>query len=127
MTMNKLSIGGCAALASLLLTSCVAPPRSLYQWENYQPQLYEYFKGGSIEAQVAELERGLVVIRAKNALPPPGYHAQLGLLYSSLGKEDQMVQEFQTEKSLFPEAAPYMDFLLNNARQAATARAQEGN
>ncbi|MOA60816.1 hypothetical protein D3C78_1858050 [compost metagenome] len=50
---------------------------------------------------------------------PPGYHAQLGLIYSSLGKDDQMIQQFQTEKALFPESAKYMDFLMNNARKGA--------
>ncbi|MGV8183400.1 DUF4810 domain-containing protein, partial [Pseudomonas aeruginosa] len=43
----------------------------------------------------------------------------LGLLYSSIGKDGQMVREFETEKALFPESATYMDFLLNNARGGA--------
>jgi hypothetical protein len=29
------------------------------------------------------------------------------MLYLNLGKGDQMVKEFQTEKTLFPEATPY--------------------
>ncbi len=28
-----------------------------------------------------------------------------------------MVQQFQTEKALFPESATYMDFLLKNAKK----------
>lgn len=43
------------AVGSALLAGCAAGPKSLYQWEGYQPQVYEYFKGESKEAQVAEL------------------------------------------------------------------------
>jgi hypothetical protein len=110
-----------------LLTGCTTGSKALYQWENYQPQLYEYFTGGSPEAQVAELERGLAEIRARNAMPPPGYHAHLGMLYANLGKDDQMIQEFQTEKALFPEAAPYIDFLLNNVRTETSSEFEGGN
>ena len=39
------------------------------------------------------------------------------MLYASLGKDDQMVQQFQTEKQLFPESAAYMDFLLKKAKK----------
>lgn len=104
-----------AAATSILLAGCAAP-KPLYQWEEYQPQVYQYFKGESKEAQVQALEAGLQKIQANGGAVPPGYHAQLGMLYLGLGKDDQMVQQFQTEKVLFPESAAYMDFLLKNAR-----------
>lgn len=101
---------------SALLVGC-SSPKTLYQWESYQPQVYEYFKGEEPkEAQAEALERDLQKIKSTGSTPPPGYHAQLGLLYSSLGKDDQMVQEFRTEKALFPESGPFMDFLLKNAK-----------
>ncbi|PAB31567.1 DUF4810 domain-containing protein [Pseudomonas savastanoi] len=102
-------------VAGACLTGCVQQPKTLYQWGSYQPEVYEYFKGESKEAQVAKLEEDLQKIRSTNATPPPGYHAQLGMLYGSIGKDDQMVQELRTEKALFPESATYMDFLLKNA------------
>ncbi|CAK0765751.1 conserved exported hypothetical protein [Gammaproteobacteria bacterium] len=101
--------------SALLTTGCVTAPTSLYQWEGYQPQIYEYFKGQGKgpEAQISTLEEGLQKIRATGRMPPPGYHAHLGLLYSQIGKEDQVVQEFHTEQELYPEAAAYMNFLLS--------------
>ncbi|AIR88758.1 DUF4810 domain-containing protein [Pseudomonas cremoricolorata] len=105
-------------LGSLLLAGCNTP-KPLYQWESYQPQVYQYFNGQSKEEQAIALERDLEKIKAKNGAVPPGYHAQLGLLYSELGRDDQMVQQFNTEKALFPESAAYMDFLLSNAGQGA--------
>ncbi|MDK2657878.1 DUF4810 domain-containing protein [Cupriavidus consociatus] len=104
-----------SATGSILLAGCAAP-QPMYQWEGYQAQVYEYFKGESREAQVAALEAGLQKIQAKGGAVPPGYHAQLGMLYLNLGKPDQMVSQFQTEKTLFPEATPYMDFLLRNVK-----------
>ncbi len=103
-------------LAYLLLAGC-AQQKPLYQWEGYQQQVYQYLKGEPKEQQIEVLEADLQKIKAQDGAVPPGYHAQLGLLYSSLGKDDQMVQQFQTEKALFPESATYMDFLLNNAKK----------
>jgi hypothetical protein len=106
------------ALLLAFLAGCQTAPKTIYQWEGYQTQVYEYFKGEAKEAQVEALEQGLQKIQSANGIAPPGYHAQLGLLYLNLGKDDQAFQEFQTEKSLFPESTAYMDFLLNNAKNA---------
>ncbi|PTT66848.1 DUF4810 domain-containing protein, partial [Pseudomonas sp. HMWF007] len=78
---------------------------------------YEYFKSETPkEAQAEALEADLQKIRASGKAVPPGYHAHLGLLYLSMGKDDQMVQQLRTEKALFPESGTYMDFLLKNAK-----------
>lgn len=124
--MNRKFSFGRAALAAAaggavvtLVTGCATPPKPLYDWESYQPQVYEYFKGESKEAQIIVLERDLEKIKAGNHAAPPGYHAHLGLLYASVGKPDKMVEEFQTEKQLFPESAGYIDFLLKNKTSEA--------
>ena len=108
--------------AIAVVTGCQTAPQPLYQWESYQPQVYEYFKGEPKEAQVEALERDLQKINARGLKAPPGYHAHLGMLYLSLGKDDQMVQEFRTEKALFPESASYMDFLLKNAKTGVATK-----
>ena len=105
--------------AAMVLAGC-ASEKTLYQWEKYQPQVYEYFKNGPSEAQVTALEAGLQKIQATGAVVPPGYHAHLGMLYLALGKDDQMVQQFQTEKAMFPESAAYMDFLLRNVKTGSS-------
>ncbi|WGS41733.1 DUF4810 domain-containing protein [Burkholderia sp. JSH-S8] len=103
-----------ATAAALLLAGCAAPPTPpLYQWNGYQPQVYEYFKGKtSPQEQIDALEKALQQIRAKGNTPPPGFHAHLGMLYASIGSEQQAEQELQAEKQLFPESSPFMDFLL---------------
>jgi len=110
---------------SILLAGCAAP-KPMYQWEGYQVQVYEYFKGESKEAQITALEGGLEKIKAQGGSVPPGYHAQLGMLYLNIGKGDQMIKEFQTEKTLFPEATPYMDFLLRNVKSDSRTEIKTG-
>ncbi|AIO74486.1 DUF4810 domain-containing protein [Burkholderia multivorans] len=103
-----------ATAAALLLAGCAAPSTPpLYQWNGYQPQVYEYFKGQqSPQAQIDALEKALQEIRAKGRTPPPGFHAHLGMLYASVGNEQRADQELQAEKQLFPESSAYMDFLM---------------
>lgn len=102
-----------AALIGGLLGGCATREPTLYQWENYQPEVYEYFKDKTgPEDQIAKLEEALEKIRAKNHMPPPGFHAHLGMLYAQTGQADKAISEFTTEKALFPESATYMDFLL---------------
>jgi hypothetical protein len=107
------------AAVLLLLGGCVSQPPRLYQWEDYQPQVYQYFQGGSKQAQIEALKSSLEKIRASGKPVPPGYHAQLGLLYGETGNGDLMVVEFETEKTLFPESAAYIDFLLKKSKTPA--------
>lgn len=116
--MHKLVPGVLLAGASLL-TGCVSQPQSLYYWNGYQDQVYAHFKGdgSSPQEQVAALEASLQEARAQDRALPPGFHAHLGMLYAELGKPDQVRQQFETEKALFPESTPYMDLLLNSAKK----------
>jgi hypothetical protein len=108
-----------ALSASIALAACATkttPP--LYQWDGYQPQVYEYFKAQtSPQRQIDALEKALQQIRAKGNLPPPGFHAHLGMLYASVGNDQQARQELEAEKQSFPESSTYMDFLLKKSQQ----------
>ncbi|RKT13461.1 hypothetical protein B0G69_6614 [Paraburkholderia sp. RAU2J] len=116
---NKAIKGMSIAALGAILTGCATPPPPpLYQWDAYEPQVYEYLKGKtSSEQQIDALEKGLQQISAKGKTPPPGFHAQLGMLYASVGKDQQAQQELQAEKQLFPESTAYMDFLLKKHKQ----------
>lgn len=104
-----------ALLSAALLGGCASQPKQLYYWPGYQHQVYEHFKNETgPEQQIAELEASLQKARSADQLPPPGFHAHLGMLYAEIGKADQVRQQFETEKNLFPESAPYMDFLMRN-------------
>ncbi|MCQ4144001.1 MULTISPECIES: DUF4810 domain-containing protein [Vogesella] len=118
MLSRGMSIGAGLLLAAVM-SGCANQPKPLYHWGPYQPQVYEYFKGDGAgeQAQIAALEENIQQARAKGEALPPGYHAHLGLLYSKAGKEDQVKQQFETEKALFPESSSFMDFLLRKFKK----------
>lgn len=108
-------LGALFAGMFLLLTlgGCASQRPGLYDWGSYETQVYAYFNNsGSPEQQIAALEQRL---QTNSSRSPPGYHAHLGLLYGKVGRVADMQQQFNIEKSLFPEAAPFMDFLLRNS------------
>ncbi|ENO87416.1 DUF4810 domain-containing protein [Thauera linaloolentis] len=106
------------AAGLLLLAGCASGPQPLYYWGEYQPALYGHFtKEQGAQEQIAALEAGLEKARAKSLAVPPGYHAHLGILYAGSEQPDQMLRHFEAEKTLYPESAAYMDFLMRKARQ----------
>ncbi|GAB2934955.1 DUF4810 domain-containing protein [Hafnia psychrotolerans] len=102
------------AMLLLVLAGCATQPKTLYNWDQYQTTVYQYYQSDKVgpEQQIAALKESIEKSRATNKQVPPGLHAQLGLLYANTGNTDQAFQEFNTEKTLFPESAAYMDFLL---------------
>lgn len=103
----------CLLAASALLAGCTAAPQSLYQWDAYQPSVYQYYQpDNKIDEQVSALEESLEKAKARNRAVAPGVHAHLGLLYANSGREQQAFEQFAIEKQLFPESAVFMDFLL---------------
>lgn len=115
-TQSTLVKGGLITLLLLLAGCSTKADKSLYNWDNYQTTVYQYYQGDKVgpEEQIASLKESIEKSRATNKAVPPGLHAQLGLLYANTGHTDLALQEFNTEKSLFPESATYMDFLLKN-------------
>lgn len=107
--------------AAALLTACAAPQKTLYQWGGYQAALYSHLRGKNADmgAQIAQLEAQVQRTAAEGAMPPPGLHGHLALLYSKTGDEANAVRHLQLERKLFPESAAYIDHLLKNAARPA--------
>ena len=93
-------------------SACNTSSKTLYSWGSYESQVYAYLKGESREAQIEALESDREKIEAGGYAFPPGFCAQLGLLYAEAGDVTMAVSYFEAEKARFPEAAVYMDFLL---------------
>ena len=102
----------------LLVGGCSTP--TVYHWGNYENLIYvSYAKPGKVppESQVEQLEADLQKARSANKPVPPGFHAYLGYLYYQLDKSEQAREEFETEKTLFPESTVFMDRLLANLKK----------
>jgi hypothetical protein len=101
-------------LAVVAVSGC-ATKATMYQWGSYEEQVYATYSDPgkvSAEEQLAKLESDYEKARSTNKPVPPGYNAYLGYLYFQVGKADQALHAFETEKQIYPESAVYMDRLI---------------
>jgi hypothetical protein len=113
----------------VLSTGCATALPALYDWGAYPQALAVQLRqsGGDAASQASRLEEQLQRAGGAARAAPPGLHAHLALPHTQLGNEALALRHLQAEKALYPEAAPYMDFLLRNARRAATAAPPEAS
>lgn len=108
---RRLVLGGGVAV----LAGCAAKgPGPLYMWEAFPRQQYDTLlrEGYSADQQIRALEAHAEKARGANAALPPGFRAHLGMLQLGAGNVDRARELWQSEKTAFPESAPYMDQLL---------------
>ena len=109
-----------ALFLAICFPACESSPPSLYSWGSYELQVYAYLNGESRGEQLAALESDLAKIEAGGKAVPPGFYAQLGLLHAEMDNAVEAAACFTMEKTLFPEAAVFMDFLLANYGRSTT-------
>lgn len=101
--------------ALVVLAGCATntKPPPLYYWGHYEDQIYTSHATGttvSVHDQITTLVADAATAGTRRL--PPGFHAQLGYLYSLDGQTDAARAEFIAEKTAFPESAAFMDRLL---------------
>ena len=100
---------------AIWVAGCAAP--TIYSRTHYEDLVYlSYAKPDKAtpEIQVKQMEKDLQKASSLNKPVPPGFHAHLGYLYYQLGQLNQARQEFETEKTQFPESVVFMDRMLAN-------------
>ncbi len=105
-------------LAALCTLSACA--KSIYHWGHYEDLVYDmYVNPGSADpgTQVAKLTEDIDKAHAEGKPVPPGVHAHLGYMYYQQGNLGSAEQEFQTERTLFPESTAFIDGLLKRMKQ----------
>ncbi len=104
---------GLSALA-VATSGCAHRQPQLYQWEGFQRQLYEHFKGdgSSPSEQLRAMEALAQKAQGSGAALPPGFRGHLAMIHIRLGQFDEAKLQLESEKANFPESAAYMDFLL---------------
>lgn len=109
----------CAALAVVAaLTGCATNHPSLYSWNGYSDHVYRYLKNeASPQEQVLAMEKAIQQTSARQQTLPPGFYAHLGLMYMHSGRTDQALNAWAHEKRVFPESAPYIDYLIHNLQK----------
>jgi hypothetical protein len=104
----------------LMLHGCASNKETLYEWGHYEDLIYQrYSNPGKLppEEHIAKLEADREVARSKNKALPPGYNAQLGVLYFEIGKPDFAEKSFAAESELFPESKPFMNRLMDRIKK----------
>jgi hypothetical protein len=116
--MFRLALLAVATLA--VLTAACGKPVALYQWQNYEPLVYDmYMRPGKADpiTQIAKLNEDIERANAEGKHVPPGVHAHLGYLYYGQGQLDAAYAEFSLEKTLFPESTVFIDGVLERMKK----------
>ena len=105
--------------APLILSACAQSKPPLYRWGAYENLLYDmYARPGKAEpgVQIARLTEDIERTHAEGKRVPPGVHAHLGYMYYTQGNETAALEEFATERELFPESATFIDGMESRLR-----------
>ena len=86
---------------------------TIYYWGDYQEVLYNYTQSDkrSYTEQIQDLEKTIERAKSTNKSVPPGLYAHLGLLYATSGDTNKAFEQFEKEKTLFPESKHFIDFI----------------
>lgn len=107
-----------AFITAIFVLSGCATNKSLYDWGPYEPQVYSFFKGTAPEEQIQILEKHLAEVQGKGTVPPPGFYAHLGMLYSKVGRDAEVQKMFAMEMKLYPESSTYINNINNGFKVA---------
>ena len=112
-----------ASVAALAICGACATEKPLYTWDNYEETVYSSYNGkkSPVDA-IGKLEKDAARFSTSLKGAPPGYHAHLGFLYHQVGDVRKAHENFELERSKYPDSAKLMNRLLNpalNKKQSA--------
>ncbi len=112
---------------ALAMVGC-GTPRGLYHWGPYEEVVHAGFLNPkvSVGERIAMMEEGLQDARKKKMAVPPGYHAQLAVLYQRLGDLASARLNIDAERRLYPESANYLDRLVRAANPDGAVSGPDG-
>lgn len=99
----------------LFFVGCGAKNESIYSWDgSYMDSVYATLNNENDPTKdIANIETFIKQTNTDGKRVPPGVYAQLGLLYSQTGDNEQALVYFKKESEAFPESKHYMDFIAN--------------
>ncbi len=104
-------------LTVMTLKGCTQKPDQSPE-DSYSAPAHLQHQDDAAQVQIRALEADVEDIKAQGGVVPPGYYAQLGLLYFSQGKTEQMRQRLKAEQDPFTDSTADMNDLMNNAKTA---------
>jgi len=107
---------GALLLTVLLGTGCTR--QTLYQWDDYDSNLYSYYQNPAQREQFVEEVYRILYEADKAGRVPPGLFAEYGYLLYEAGSYPEAVVYFKKEQELWPESSFFMDKMIRNANRA---------
>lgn len=105
----------CIALLFFVFLSGCSTRKPLYLWGEYEDLIYSmYVKPGEADpsTQVVKLNEDIQKMHDKSYRVPPGVHAHLGYMQFLQGNIAVAADEFEMEKTLYPESSVFIDRLI---------------
>lgn len=107
---------------AIIMSGCAQQPKPLYNYGNYSESYYASKKDVG-EKSTLQLQQSMeqAIERAeesKSGRVPPGMYANLGYMYLKSGNPRGAVVNFEKEKSVYPEAAHFMDRMIKKVELA---------
>lgn len=101
------------ALLALALGGCASP--SLYDWGQYEEDLFTYYHEPSEQAEVvADHTAFLNRLDERGEKPAPGLLAEAGTFYLEQGDIGRALDYYRQEYQVWPESRPVMGRLIDN-------------
>ncbi len=106
-----------AALLVITTAGCTSTGGSLYDWGNYEDNLFSYYHDPvNQEVVLARHLAHLASLERHDRLPAPGLLAEAGTLYLLQGDEKKAIEYFQREHDTWPESQAMMNALITNLK-----------
>lgn len=110
--MNKASV---LALSAVALLSGCAMQTTLYDWGNYEQDLFDYYHEPSLKKEViADHAEFVMSVQNSGEKPAPGLLAEAGTFYLVEGDIESAIRFYQLEYEVWPESRPMMGTLIDN-------------
>jgi hypothetical protein len=107
--------------AMVVLTGCATTARDKYNWGDYDPSLYGYYKSpAKVGELTAALEETIKAADAHNQPVAPGLRAEYGYLLLQQGKAPEAVSAFRAEEKQWPESKVFMDHMIQVAEHSGS-------
>ena len=111
-----------AGIIAITMSGCATQPKPLYTYGDYSGKYYSYKQNMSPESAL-ELQKSIeyAITNTENTLSnrvAPGMYANLGYIYLKSGNTDKAIENFNNEKSIYPESAHFMDRMIKKIEVA---------
>jgi hypothetical protein len=105
-------------LVTIFLSGCQTT-KPMYEYEDYAESFYSLKKEAGAESAAqwkSSLESIIEESKVKAVRVPPGVYANLGYIQLKANNSESAITFFEQEKKVYPEAATFMDNLIQKAK-----------